>query len=998
MAVASSCCTADTKRRIAQTLSSLLLLLVAFVPIRSASAFQQTTSIAITGDRLSGFVLPIEPIKSDIRLRSTRAWGWTVDDTKRLLMEGDVAISLGTYSFSSKNAVVWINRIPSDAGVINQIAIYFEEVDDPTKLAGLGAQGRKLLVTGSTRGDVRLNVTLMSDSAPARTGLLRQAEARLALYLKSLLAEPPALASRPSVNPIAAPPEFIPVPGGVVPEPAPRLPGTVDLPPVEATGAWLMNPQGSVRFSANHLDISRTEEENIFTASGDIVVEILADRTVDPTDRLTLSAERAVIFADPGPLVGADQQINSENVRGVYLEGNVSASSHNGEYFVRAPQVYYDFRTQKAIMVDSLLRVQNRDIQVPVYARAKEMRQVAANQWETKQSTVSTSDFATPHLAIGAHRAVITQRQSEDDPKHTITHLDSTDNTVRVSGVPIFYWPYFSGDAEKIPLKSIEGGTRKDDGVRLLTTWDLFALTGLEAPKGVEADLKIDGFSKRGAGGGVDLKYNVGDSEGRVDLYGLYDTGTDRTSTGQRVNPDNDFRGAALFEDQTQLTRYWSLQAQAAIISDETFISSWREEDFSNRREYESALYLKYQRDNVAFTALAKDSLQHFISNSYLLASTQYSVNKMPEFTYRRYGDSLFEDALTYSSETRLSRMSMVFVERTPTQLGVLGRAFGVGPTTLLSSAQLARGMRENWVNRADTRHEIALPLHPGIFNITPFVVGRATGYDQEFTTFSTDTNQIRLFGAAGVRINTEFQRVVNGVESQLFDLHRMRHIIEPYMTLWTSYNSVTQANLPVYDEEVESLADGQAVEIGVRNTLQTQRGGPGHWRSVDWLTLDTSVVIDSEGAPNESPTAQFFDYRPEYSMFGDHARARGTLMLSDNLSFSGDATYLFDSSLLSRSSVGVEVRHSPNLITYVEYRYIQPNALELLDVGWHYQITPKYRVTLTPQWDFRADDFRAVTVSVTRRFPDFELVFLVRYDKIRNDTLIGASLDLARF
>src|SRR5690606_1264889 len=178
------------------------------------------------------------------------------------------------------------------------------------------------------------------------------------------------------------------------------------------------------------------------------------------------------------------------------------------------------------------------------------------------------------------------------------------------------------------------------------------------------------------------------------------------------------------------------------------------------------------------------------------------------------------------------------------------------------------------FVSRFDSRHELSMPMQAGIFKVVPFVVGRITAYDDEFEDFSSDTDQARFFGATGLRIHTQFQRVDNAVESRLLDLHRLRHIIEPYVMLWYGYSTVSQNDLPVYDTEVESLADGAAVQLGVRNVWQTQRGGPGRWRSVDVLTLDASVVFDSEGEPDESPTPQFFEYRPEYSQFGDHVRA----------------------------------------------------------------------------------------------------------------------------
>ena len=95
---------------------------------------------------------------------------------------------------------------------------------------------------------------------------------------------------------------------------------------------------------------------------------------------------------------------------------------------------------------------------------------------------------------------------------------------------------------------------------------------------------------------------------------------------------------------------------------------------------------------------------------------------------------------------------------------------------------------------------------------------------------------------------------------------------------------------------------------------------------------------------------------------------------------------------------MGIELRHSPVLTTYIEYRYIDVDKNELLGVGWTYQLTPKYRIQINPQYDFRVDDFRSLSMRITRSFPDFDFTVQFRYDKIRDDTSIGASLDLAQF
>ena len=196
-----------------------------------------------------------------------------------------------------------------------------------------------------------------------------------------------------------------------------------------------------------------------------------------------------------------------------------------------------------------------------------------------------------------------------------------------------------------------------------------------------------------------------------------------------------------------------------------------------------------------------------------------------------------------------------------------------------------------------------------------------------------------RIFGAAGVRMNTQFQRIDNSVESRLFDLHRLRHIVEPSVVVWYGYSDVSEDDLPVYDQEVEPLGTGTVVEVALRNVWQTQRGGPGRWRSVDALTLDTAVVLNSDDANVESPNPQFFEYRPELSQFGDHINSSLMWLLSDHLSVAGELTYDLDESSVTRSSIGTELRHSPVLSTFVEYRFLAASDNELLDIGWIYRL-----------------------------------------------------------
>ncbi len=955
--------------------------------------------VQVTGDRLTGAVLPVEPLPGDIEFAALRAWRWSVADTQRLYLEGEAEVSVGGHRFRAPEAVIWINRLPSAGGLISQIAVFFERLEDSASEAGPGASGR-VLVTGSARGAVTLESALVQAGPPegARASIVAAGEERLADHLRAIIAEPPGLAGRPRVEAAAAPVgPPLPLPGDpVAAAPREAPPEATLLAPPSAALPPLFRPEGAFRFAFAGAQRIAGEQESVIALLGPVVVEYQDLSGEEGFEHLTLTADRAVVFTDPGPLEDLieGRAVGSSALRGIYLEGAVSANANDGEYVLRAPRAYYDVRRGQALALRAVLRTYSREGRVPIYARAAEMRQIAADQWEARRARVSTSDFFTPHLALGAGRVTITRRPPSGGHDETV-HIDSRDNTLRVAEVPVLYWPRFAGTIEDIPLKSVTVGAREQDGVVIRTRLDAFSVLGLQRPPGVEAIAKLEGYTDRGPAAGLDLGYELGESLGRLDLYGVHDEGTDRTSSGRDVTPDDPWRGVGLWEHRTRLDEHWTFQAQLSAISDETFITSWREEDFAERREYETSGYLRHLDHNAAFTVLGKYALEEFISNSSLLASRAYQVEKLPEATYRRYGDSLFE-AVTYSGETRLSRVRIVPETGTPRDLGVPGAAFGIGDDDSIAAAL---GVPSDFVNRFDTRHELAVPMAWGPIKATPFLVGRFTAYDDDLEEgVSSDSNTTRVFGAAGLRLHTLLQRVDDTVESRLFDLHRLRHLVEPRLALWYGYADVADGSIPVYDQEVEAISTGTALEVALRNVFQTRRGGPARWRSVDVLTVDAGAVFHTHDITRQSPTPRFFEYRPEYSQMGDHVFVSGTWLPSDHLSFSGQGTWDLDQGSMARASIGTELLHTPRFSTYVEYRTIDADSTRLLDVGWRYWITRKYRVALWPQWDFEAGEFRSVTLDLVRRFPEFDLTLRFRRDEIADETSFGASLGVAEF
>ncbi|MHC5026497.1 MAG: LPS-assembly protein LptD, partial [Planctomycetota bacterium] len=602
------------------------------IMLASPAVGQTVRRVSITGDRLSGFVLPIEPLEGNVTISAMRAWTWDVDDTKRLLLESDVEIRVGDHRFIANEAVVWMNRLPSAEGLINQFAFFFDKVSDPTGPAGVGMEGEQLLVTASSRGSVSLRVSALEQEAPRLSSVLRRGELRLAEHLKRLVADPPGLARHPQGDRAVEIEAFRPEVGGSVNESDLVLPAEIELPAVDDTLPPLITPRSVIGFTAGQVDLIPGEAENVILLRGGMVVQYGTDDRNEEFSALTLSAQRGVIFTRPGSVQElAGSSLESEDIYGVYLEGNVLIAADDGDYAARAPYVYYDFRTGQAAMFNAVLRTYARDTSIPVYARARELRQVAANQWVGKHMRVSTSEFFTPHIALGAETATITRRPAKADPLRRETYVVSENNTIRASDTPFLWWPTFAGTVRDIPLPQISIGGRENDGVQLETRWDLFQLLGIAKPAGTDTKLLVDAFTERGAAVGLDFKFDVAEGYGVVDLYFMYDEGTDKTSTGIEVEPDGTERGVALADHRLDLGQDWDIQTQIAWISDPTFITSRRENDFYTRREYETSLLLRNQVEGGSFTFLTQYSPNDFTSNTWLLASKAYSVDRVSE-------------------------------------------------------------------------------------------------------------------------------------------------------------------------------------------------------------------------------------------------------------------------------------------------------------------------------------------------------------------------------
>lgn len=810
-----------------------------------------------------------------------------------------------------------------------------------------------------------------------------------------------------------------------------NVPPRVDTPRVD-TEDGIFRTTGSIGISAGGYTIQSGADENTIIASDGIVVQY-ADAATGRT--LEMTAQRAVVFLSPGPL-SQITRLDAGSVRGIYLEGDVVAS--DGKISVRGPKIYYDLQANKAVMLDSVFWTYDQRRSLPLYVRAKAIRQESKDQFSAEQARLSTTAFFDPDLSIGAKSVVITRTDGgvgsgqaggtgngngiggdgeggilssleglggtgEGEAPSGVT-ADMRGITLRAYGLPIAWAPRFTGDPGNAPIKDVRIEDSNSSGLAAKVRWNLYGLLGRKRPDNLSVDVMTDYYADRGFAGGTRLNWQNPNSQGELFAYGvLDDRGTDVLRPGSKIDRDGGGRGMILADNRWRIDDQWTLFTEGAYIGDPAFVDGFFENLGAERREFATQMLATRREDNTLLTLQAKGSLNDFVANEYLLQSQGYSVQKLPEVTYTRLNDDLFGETspglLTWSQEYRVGRLGMEFDEAIAKERGFTNdslatRTFGITGQQRIADRLRAEGYRESDVTRADTRHEFMSQLHAGPVNITPFAVGRVTAYDTDFGNYAKgEDDQVRIWGSAGVRVATTLQKVDDSVQSRFFDMSRVRHIIEPGVTIWTAGSNREGSTLPVYDQGVEGLTEGTQTRVGIHQTWQTMRGEPGKQRSVDVFRLDTDYVVASKDADRRSPIRRWYESRPENSDTGEFFLTDAAWQATDTLAFTASNVYDFEASQPARTSVGMLLEQGQDFSTFMEYRFINSQDSQFLDVGGQYKVSDKYQLGALTSYSAKTGTFQDFSCNLQRRSASVIFGVDVSYNAVTGKTGMGFLL-----
>ncbi len=734
---------------------------------------------------------------------------------------------------------------------------------------------------------------------------------------------------------------------------------------------------------------------------------------------LELRADNAVVFSPAGhspskKLVGHPTSIN-QNVQGIYLDGDVTITY--GDESIHARRVYYDFTTNRAIMLDAVMSTYEVQNHSPLYMRAKKLLQLAQGDFEAKSVKLSTDEFYVPHYYIGASSMAI---QSLAAPVHRQTHVyafQAKNVVANFMGVPFFYWPYLSGTTRQnpTPLRRISAGYSSIYGATVRTDWDLFGLLNQPSPPGLKTDLAINEYSSRGPGTGINSYYSKGDARGILNSFIMYDDGTDQLGANRDNIPlPSHVRGFISGRYQQPLNHQWSIAVQGSYISDPNFLEQYFQNVYATAPEQQTSVYLKQQHGNEAFTVLGKFQLNRFVANADL-ENNEYSVQKYPEVKYWRNGDKVL-GLFTFYTESSGALLNDKFSSTTAADRALQLNFPGINPNETFADYYLNNGWTNQNVARLDTREELDLPLALGPVQFDPYVVGRVTYWD---TSFPASGNQLngnttRLWGQVGFRSSVEIWKTYHHIRSNFFDVHQLRHIIEPEISLFQTGSTVQRGYLQPFSRDVEGITDASGAQFALRQVFQTLRGRPGHRQEVNWITLnvDADVFWNQPkygpfypgdpmyaGAPFStsdfgSPVLGYFDFsRPDLSQVADSLNSNFSWRIGADVRALADEDWSIDNQKLEKFDTGLAVDQSPNLSYFFGNQYLGPLSTDQWTVAVNYQLTRKYIVSLVQSYDFSLAHNVMSSITLVRKLPRFYTAVTLGYSADTKDTAVFFSI-----
>ncbi len=727
---------------------------------------------------------------------------------------------------------------------------------------------------------------------------------------------------------------------------------------------------------------------------------------------ISLSADRIVGWL---PLVTRmfDGTTDLSQAQGeLYLEGDIVF--RQGERIIYAESMYYNVSAEQGMVLDAEAITTIPEYLGIVRLKADVLQQVARGNFIAFDAAITSSRMGVPRYWLQSEQLTLTDReQLVSDPITGMPTIDrepfvnSSNNFVYFSGVPLLYWPTMSTSLQQ-PTYYVSGVKVKNDsifGTQLLLDFDLFQILGIDsAPPGVQWSLSTDYLSNRGPAIGTTLEYHVpslfgvpGPVNGFFDSWIIQDHGLDTLGVHRRnLVPEKTTRGRALLRHRQYLPNDYELIAEIGWISDYNFLEEYLENEWDSDVDHRTALRLRKYIGSQMIDLSAKAQVNDFFTVD----------EQLPLLEHYLIGGSLLNDWFTYSAHNKVGY----------TNLNV-----GLPPTDPVQAAAMSPipGQVNAGGIVAGTRQELQMPINIGPVKLVPSISGEASHYGE-----ATDGSPLtRLVGQAGMRASLQMWRIDPSIESSLLNVRGLAHKLEWTAEYFYADSNTNFEELPLYnqlddisqtqfrsrfiqntfggalpsrfDPRTYALRHGlqklvaspsdviaddlQQVGLGLNQRWQTKRGLPGRERITDLFQFDMNLLLfPNADRDNFGETVGPATYDMRYH-------------IGDRVTFLTDGYFDFFEQGLRSISGGFRTSRPGLGDAYLGLLSLEgPISSTVLINTLDYRMNEKWILSAGTTYDFGPTGNVGQTLAVTRIGESLLLQVAVNIDRARSNTSVG--------
>lgn len=762
--------------------------------------------------------------------------------------------------------------------------------------------------------------------------------------------------------------------------------------------------------------------ETVIVARGGITVLIRDVAAQLPSGRqmelgtISISADRVIGWL---PLVanlfnGSEDLSQAQGE--LYLEGDIVF--RQGERIIYADSMYYNVAMERGLVLDAEAITTVPNYKGLVRLKADVIQQVAKGNFIAFDAAITSSRMGIPRYWLQSEQLTLREEERwQTDPVSGTRQLsrepfvDSKNNFVYLSGVPILYWPKFSTSLERPTSYVSSVGINNDSvfGTQYLIDLDLFQLLGIQsAGKGTEWDLSLDYFTDRGFAVGTNFEYQLSQifgsknvASGFLDAWFIRDQGLDTLGNFRRnLTPEELSRGRALFRHRQQLGNSGELTAELGWVSDRNFLEQYLEKEWDQETDHRSEVHLRRYRNSHLLDFTVGGRLNDFYT----------TTEKLPQLDHYLLGGSLLGDRLTLSGHTKIGyqRLKTADLPENPVEAALYSPVPG---------EITAKGLV------ASTHQEISLPFQVGPVRVVPGLSGEAAHYGQDIS----GQPVTRLLGQAGITASLSAWKADPAIQSALLNVRGLAHKVEWVAGYHYADSDTNLEQLPLYeplddnaqeqfrgrfitsnyggllspqfDPRYYALRQGfqwlvtspsdviaddqQQFRLGLHQRWQTKRGLQGKERIIDLLQFDVDTTLFPKSQrDNFSESIGPTTYNLIYNV-------------GDRFAILSDGYFDFFSSGLKSISAGLRSSRPGVGDVYVGLLSLRgPISSTVLRANLDYRLNEKWIASAGAAYDFDDAGNIGQTLSLTRIGESMLLRIGVNVDEGRDNVGIGFSLE----